>query len=146
MGKDSTPKCALCLTLSAAEKNVMPFLIRKWPNLEMAHIKADTTNFLVSIGSKLLVNIYKQTPKAAHFRTFCLPMLDMTQIKNRLWFLSHLSTYSIKFSINSLHGLDGCKRIALDDNLAIALVFNTNKGMYINFEITFVLYSENHEQ
>ena len=25
--------------------------------------KADTTNFLVSLGSKLLVNIYKQTPK-----------------------------------------------------------------------------------
>jgi hypothetical protein len=42
--------------------------------------------------------------------------------------------------------LDGCKRIALDDNLAIALVFNTNKQMHINFEMTFVLYSENQEQ
>ena len=38
------------------------------------------------------------------------------------------------------------KRIALDDNLAIALVFNTDKQMYIYFEMTFVLYSENQEQ
>ena len=37
----------------------------------------------------------------------------------------------INFSINSLQGLDGCKRIALDDNLAIALVFNTDKQMYM---------------
>ena len=37
-------------------------------------------------------------------------------------------------------------RIALDDNLAIALAFNTDKQMYINFEMTFVLYSENQEQ
>ena len=69
----------------------------------------------------------------------------MTQNKNRLWFLHHLSSYSINFSINSLQGLDGCKRIALDDNLAIALVFNTNKQMHINVEMTFVLYSENQE-
>ena len=34
----------------------------------------------------------------------------------------------------------------MDDNLTIALVFNTNKQMYINFEMTFVLYSENQEQ
>ena len=32
VGKYSAPKCALCLTSSAAEKNVTPFLIRKWPN------------------------------------------------------------------------------------------------------------------
>ena len=40
----------------------------------------------------------------------------------------------------------GCKRIALDDNLAIALVFNIDKQMYINFEMIFALYSENQEQ
>ena len=34
----------------------------------------------------------------------------------------------------------------MDDNLAIALVFNTNKQMHINFEMTFVLYSQNQEQ
>ena len=31
----------------------------------------------------------------------------------------------------------------MDDNLAIALVFNTDKQMYINFEKIFFLFSEN---
>ena len=77
MGNSCRPKHAQCLTLCVAEKNVMLFLIRKWSNGNSAHIKADTTsnqrnshqsflmkkvdttNFLASLGSKVLVNIYK---------------------------------------------------------------------------------------
>ena len=43
-------------------------------------------------------------------------------------------------------GIGWMLRIALDDNLAIALVFNTDKQMYIDFEMTFLLHSENQEQ
>jgi hypothetical protein len=45
----------------------------------------------------------------------------------------------ISFPIKNLQGLDGCKRMGLDDNLAIAMVFNTIKQMYTDFKKTLFL-------
>jgi hypothetical protein len=40
----------------------------------------------------------------------------------------------INFPIKNLQGLDGCKRMGLDDTLAISIVFSTNKQMYPDFK------------
>jgi hypothetical protein len=51
--------------------------------------------------------------------------------------------YPINFPIKNLQGLDGCKRMGLDDTLAISIVLNTTKQMYPNFKKTFFWSSEN---
>jgi hypothetical protein len=45
--------------------------------------------------------------------------------------------YPISFPIKNLQGLDGCKRMGLDDNLAIAMVFNTTKQRYTDLKKPF---------
>jgi hypothetical protein len=45
--------------------------------------------------------------------------------------------YPINFPIKILQGLDGCKRMGLDDTLAIAIAFNTTKQMYTGIKKTF---------
>jgi hypothetical protein len=47
--------------------------------------------------------------------------------------------YPINFPIKNLQGLDGYKRMGLDDTLAISIVFNTTKQMYPDFKKTFFL-------
>jgi len=51
--------------------------------------------------------------------------------------------YPINFPIKNLQGLDGCKRMGLDDTLAISIVFNTTKQMYADFKKNFFWSSEN---
>jgi hypothetical protein len=50
-----------------------------------------------------------------------------------------LSMYPISFPIENLQGLDGCKRMGLDDNLVIAMVFNTTKQMYTDLKNLFLV-------
>jgi hypothetical protein len=45
--------------------------------------------------------------------------------------------HPINFPIKNLQRLDGCKRMGLDDTLAISIVFNTTKQMYPDFKKTF---------
>jgi hypothetical protein len=47
--------------------------------------------------------------------------------------------YPISFPIKNLQGLDGCKRMGLDDNLAIAMVFNTTKQRYTDLKNLFLV-------
>jgi hypothetical protein len=51
--------------------------------------------------------------------------------------------YPINFLIKNLQGLDGCKRMGLDDTLAISIVLNTTKQIHPDFEKTFFWSSEN---
>jgi hypothetical protein len=53
--------------------------------------------------------------------------------------------YPINFPIKNLQGLDGCKRMGLDDTLAIAIAFNTTRQMCPDFKNTFFWSSENHK-
>jgi hypothetical protein len=52
----------------------------------------------------------------------------------------------ISFPVKNLQGLDGCKRMGLDDNLAIAMVFNTTKQRYTDLRKTFFWSSENQKK
>jgi hypothetical protein len=54
--------------------------------------------------------------------------------------------YPISFPIKNLQGLDGCKRMGLVDNLAIAMVFNTTKQRYTDLKETFFWSSENQKK
>jgi hypothetical protein len=47
--------------------------------------------------------------------------------------------YPISFPIKNLQGLDGCKRMGLDDNLEIAMVFNTTKQRYTDLKNLFLV-------
>jgi hypothetical protein len=51
--------------------------------------------------------------------------------------------YPFNFLIKNLQGLDGCKRMGLDDTLAISIVFNTTKQIHPDFKKTFFWSSEN---
>jgi hypothetical protein len=51
--------------------------------------------------------------------------------------------YPINFPIKNLQGLDGCKRMGLDDTLEISIVFNTTKQMYPDLKKTSFWSSEN---
>jgi hypothetical protein len=54
--------------------------------------------------------------------------------------------YPISFPLKNLQGLDGCKRMGLVDNLAIAMVFNTTKQRYTDLKVTFFWSSENQKK
>jgi len=61
------------------------------------------------------------------FWLFHVPLLDITQTKNRLLFLYYLSIYPINFPIKNMQGFNGCERVGLDDKLAITFSLNTAK-------------------
>jgi hypothetical protein len=52
----------------------------------------------------------------------CLPLLNITQSKNRLCVPEYLSIFPITFPIKNIPALDGCEPMCLDDELAIAFV------------------------